>query len=265
MAKISEAKRTQENVLANSQDSSNRKQYKAIKVNLKTCDFAKVQSMQVAIAMEEIPDLTMEEYLNNLYECNARRMSFKQAFSALGMIDKNKPLKQLNDKELFSALANWAINELPKMHSMILRVTHGATYQTILVKSLKNLRVGRLVKVTGPGGVAYDWPETTRYDSLNLSTITASVHRANEINEEKGVDMNALERKQQVQEQIDEVFKQEPQESPNREEEVSIEAASTSGMPWSTPKITLRQTEPNCWQVILNKEEQELIDEFLET
>ena len=85
------------------------------------------------------------------------------------------------------------------------------------------------------------------------------------INVEKGVDMNVLERTQQVQKQIYEAFKQEPQESQNVKEEVLTEAASTSGMPWSTPKITLRQTEPNCWQVILNKEEQELIDEFLET
>ena len=76
--------------------------------------------------------------------------------------------------------------------------------------------------------------------------------------------MNVLERTSQVQEKIDEAFKQEPQKSQNVEEEVSTEASSTSGMPWSTPKITLRQTEPNCWQVILNKEEQELIDEFLE-
>jgi len=29
--------------------------------------------------------------------------------------------------------------------------------------------------------------------------------------------------------------------------------------------MKLRQTENNCWQVILNQEEQELIDEFLET
>jgi len=54
-----------------------------------------------------------------------------------------------------------------------------------------------------------------------------------------------------------EQLKQEPQESQYAEEEIPTEAASTSGMPWSTPKITLRQTEPNCWQVILNKEEQE--------
>ena len=49
------------------------------------------------------------------------------------------------------------------------------------------------------------------------------------------------------------------------EGDIQQEEATTSEMPWSTPKITLRQTEPNCWQVILNKEEQELIEEFLET
>ena len=49
------------------------------------------------------------------------------------------------------------------------------------------------------------------------------------------------------------------------EGDIQQEEASTSEAPWKKPKITLRQTEPNCWQVILNKEEQELIDEFWET
>jgi len=31
------------------------------------------------------------------------------------------------------------------------------------------------------------------------------------------------------------------------------------------PQIKLRETEKNCWQVILTEEERELIDEFLET
>jgi len=69
--------------------------------------------------------------------------------------------------------------------------------------------------------------------------------------------MSVLERTQQAQEQIDEVlieqFKQEPQESQYVEEEIPTEAASTSGMPWSTPKITLRQTEPNCFCVFTTK------------
>ena len=89
------------------------------------------------------------------------------------------------------------------------------------------------------------------------------------INVEKGADLSVLERTQQAQEQIDELlieeFKQEPQESKYVEEEIPTETASTSVMPWNTPKFTLRQTRHNCWQVVLNKEEQELIDEFLET
>jgi len=97
----------------------------------------------------------------------------------------------------------------------------------------------------------------------------ASVHRANVINVEKGADMSVLERTPQAQEQVDELLieeiKQEPQESKNVEEQIPTELASTSIMPWNTPKVTLRQTGHNCGQVVLNKEEQELIDEFLET
>jgi len=225
--------------------------------------------VQVATAMDEFPDLTMEEYLNYLHECNARRMTFKQAFSALGMADKNKPLKQLNDKELFGALANWAIHKLPKLHSMVFRVTHGAVYQTVLMKSLKHLRVRKLVRVTGPGGTAYDWPESTRYESLDVSIIDTSVYRANVINVKQGYDRSVLERTQQAQEQADELmigeYPQEQQMSDDDEEEIQPERASTSGAPWQTPKITLRQTENNCWQVVLTEEEQDLINEFLET
>jgi len=49
------------------------------------------------------------------------------------------------------------------------------------------------------------------------------------------------------------------------EGDIQQEEASTSEAPWKTPKITLRQTEYNCWQVIMTEEEQELINEFLET
>jgi len=66
-----------------------------LKANLKPWNSLKAQSVQAATAMDEFPDLTMEEYVNYPHECNARRMTFKQAFSALGMADKNKPLKQL--------------------------------------------------------------------------------------------------------------------------------------------------------------------------
>jgi len=58
---------------------------------------------------------------------------------------------------------------------------------------------------------------------------------------------------------------QEQQTSNYDGEEVQQEEAPTSGVLWKIPRITLRKRENNCWQVVLNKEEQELIDEFLET
>jgi len=57
----------------------------------------------------------------------------------------------------------------------------------------------------------------------------------------------------------------EQQISNHNKEEIRPEEASTSGEPWTTPKITWEQTALNCWQVVLTEEERELIDEFLET
>ena len=195
-------------------------------------------------------------------------MTFKQAFSALGMVDKNKPLKQLTDEETFSALANWAIHKLPKLHSMTLRITYGAVYQTVLLKTQSNLRVGKLVKVTEPGGIAYDWPESTRYESLDVSVIEDSVHRANVSNVERGYDLSAIERTQQAQEQADDLImeesSQEQQAAENIDEEIQPEEESPNAIPWEIPKFTMRQTGPDCWEVVLTEDERELIDEFLE-
>jgi len=33
---------------------------------------------------------------------------------------------------------------------------------------------------------------------------------------------------------------------------------------WEVPQIRMRQTQENCWEVVLTEEERELIDEFLE-
>jgi len=223
--------------------------------------FVTVQRVQAAT--------TMEEYLNYLHECNARRMTFKQAFSALGMVNKNKPLKQLNDEKTFSALVNWAIHKLPKLHSMVLRITHGAIYQTVLLKSQHKLRVGKLVRVTGPGGIAYDWPASTQYESLDVSIIEDSIHRANVINVEQGHDLSVIERTQQAQEQTDELIMEESSQEKEQavehvEEDLQPEEESSNGVSWNIPKITMRQTEHNCWEVTLTEEERELIDEFLE-
>ena len=114
-----------------------------------------------------------------------------------------------------------------------------------------------------PGGIAYDWPETTRYDSLKVEIIKASAQRANEINVQKGYDKNALERACKTQKQADEIMNEECSQDPQPEDEVRQEA-STSGET-SMPRMTLRQNEPNIWEVVLTEEERELIEEFLET
>ena len=220
---------------------------------------------QETTAMEDHTDWTMEEYLNCLEECSARRMGFKPAFAALGMADKNKPLKQLSDKEAFGALVNWAIHRMPRLHSMVLRVKYGAVYQAVIVKSLKNLRVGKLERVAEPGGIAYEWPEATRYESLEVETINASAHRADEFNMKRGYDKSVLERALQTQKQADEMMNEECPQEPQSDEEMEQDEASTSETPWRTPKITLRQDESNVWQVVLTEQERELIDEFLET
>jgi len=46
------------------------------------------------------------------------------------------------------------------------------------------------------------------------------------------------------------------------QESVEEQAAE---IPWEIPNITMRQTQENCWEVVLTQEERELIDEFLET
>jgi len=186
---------------------------------------------------------TRMEFLRRLHECNERRLSFRQAFFALGMVNDSKPLRQLNDEETFSTLINWAMHKLPSLHSMILRINvDGAIYQTVIRKSIRQIRVGKLTRLAGPGAIGYDWPEDTRYESLDISTIEKSAFRANIINtaKERGCEPTNEELAQQVEEQA-------------------------AGMSWEIPKITMRQTQENCWEVVLTEEERELIDEFLET
>ena len=200
------------------------------------------------------------EYLRRLHECNERRMNFRQAFLSLGIVNDSKPLRQLNDEETFSALANWAIHKLPILHTMILRINvDGAIYQTVVRNSKRQLRVGKIVRVTGPGGIGYDWPEETKYDSLDVSIIENSVYRANIINVERGHDLSVRERTQQAQEQADDIILDISAEERSQPEEEQADEIS-----WDIPRITMRQTERNCWEVVLTKEERELIDEFLE-
>ena len=78
-----------------------------------------------------------------------------------------------------------------------------------------------------------------KYEALTASKIEESAFRANVINIERGCEVNTAGTSRTVEEQ----------------------AAENS---WEIPQIRMRQTQENCWEVILTEEERELIDEFLE-
>jgi len=239
----------------------------------------------------------MEDILK-LQECHKRNITFKQAFFSRGMVDESIPLKQLSAKGEFSALVNWSRNQLPKHKKMELRVDmEGVTYQTTLHKNQNRIRVSEIVKKYGPGAIRYDWLPGTDYHSLNLDEIETSIKRADLINDAK---MKGQELTQEMILQYEAISSAETTEvmtedaetsgdktSSAETTEVMTEDAETSGDKTSSaettevitedigtsgdmarprvPQIKLRETEKNCWQVVLTEEERELIDEFLET
>jgi len=185
------------------------------------------------------------EYLRRLHECHTKNITFKQAFFKLGMTEDNKPMKQLNDKEEFSTLANWALNKLPMFHSMDLRLkVNGTIYQTTWYKCGRQVRAGRVTRKDYQGAIGYDWPEEIGYDSLTVDVITASVMRAEIINMAKK-NGNLLSR--------EEIAEQE-----------NLQSDWNSGTREQTPQIRLVRTDRNCWDVVLTQEERNLISEFLD-
>ena len=92
------------------------------------------------------------------------------------------------------------------------------------------------------------------------------------INVERGYDLSVLERTQQAQEQADDLVLSEassqPQEEQNddehEEERLQPEEERAVDVTWDIPRITMRQTDRNCWEVVLTEEERELINEFLD-
>jgi len=59
-------------------------------------------------------------------------------------------------------------------------------------------------------------------------------------------------------------MKEKEQAAEQVEEDIQSEEELSNDVSWNIPKITMRQTEPNCWEVVLTEEEKELINEFLE-
>jgi len=189
------------------------------------------------------------ENVMRLQECHKRNITFKQAFFNRGMTDDSIPLKQLSAKEEFSTLVNWARHELPKYEDMELRADmEGVIYQTTLHKDQRQIRVGEITKKYGPGAIRYDWLPGTNYYSLDLGEIKASIWRADMINDAK----------MKGQELTQEMILQ------HTETQAAEASGAMSVMP-RVPSIKMRETEKNCWEVVLTEEERELINEFLET
>jgi len=177
----------------------------------------------------------MENVLR-LRTCHERNITFKQAFSSRGLVDDSIPLKKLTAKEEFSALVNWIIQELPRHEKMLLRADmEGVTYETTVHKDQYKIRVGE-IKECGPGFTRYNWPEGLLYCSLDLKEIKDSIQRADMIN--KAVEI--------------------PQG------EQAAEVSEISAVISNIPKIRMRETDENCWEVVLTEEERQLIDEFLQ-
>jgi len=189
--------------------------------------------------------------LQKLQLCHERKITFKQAFFCKGMSDESVPLKQLKDKEEFSALVNWALHSLVKDEDMILRIRkEGLIYETILHKTDWKIRVGRIKQIYGIGAMRYNWPDEVTYHSLFLSEINASAQRADMIN--AAIANRQVMLNQQEERQGEMLNKEAP-------------AGSSSQDFLSTiPSIRLRETEPNLWEVVMTEEEKELIAEFLE-
>ena len=192
--------------------------------------------------------------LQKLHLCHERKITFKQAFFYKGISDENVPFKQLRAKEEFSALVNWALHSMKEYENMILRVKQGGLiYQTTLHKEKKNMRVGAIKQIYGPAAMKYDWPAELTYHSLSLEDIKASVERADIINDA------IINRQIMLDQQERASGSQSERQVPETSEVLSVH----SFMP-KVPKIQLRETSTNCWEVVMTEEEKELIAEFLE-
>jgi len=173
-------------------------------------------------------------------------MTFKQAFFQFGLTDHDKALKELNEKEEFSALVNWALNKLPQFQSMDLRHRmNDKIYQTSINKSGRHLVVGKpMLKINHPGTILYDWYEEPTYESLNVGIITNSAQRADVINAAK------IKGRLLTAQQVTEIM--------------NLQIDWTYQPHVESPQIRLVQTERNCWDVVLTEEERNIIGEFLD-
>ena len=142
------------------------------------------------------------ENLRRLQECNKKTTTLKRAFSKFGEIDHNKKLKDMDEKEEFGALVNWALNELPSYEHMYLRCKVDG--QTSIRKRHTERVVGKpKVKDCQDEAITYDWPEHATYENLDEKIIAISALRANVKNEARKQGKELAEEEIQVFPQID--------------------------------------------------------------
>jgi len=166
-----------------------------------------------------------------------KRIDRRIAFAQFGVTEDDKPLKELNEKEEFSTLVNWAINQLPSFESMDLRHrVNGKLYQTNIHKKAREIVVGKpKEKDNQDEAVTYDWPEHVTYETLDVDVITISMLRADAINvaKRKGQYLSEQEVTARVNPQID----------------------------WNVEELQMGESGENR---VLTEEEMELINEFLQ-
>jgi len=119
----------------------------------------------------------------------------------------DQKLKDMNEREEFGALVNWALNELPAYEHMYLRYkVDGQLYQTSIRKRQNERMVGKSkVKDCQEGSITYDWPEHVTYETLDEKIIAISVLRADARNNarKEGKELSEEELKAKVFPQID--------------------------------------------------------------
>jgi len=148
--------------------------------------------------------------MENLYllqECNKKNTTLRRSFAKFGVTDHDKKLKDMNEKEEFSAVVNWAVNKLPSYEHMYLRhKVDGQLYQTSIRRRYSEKVVGKpRVKDSQSEAMTYDWPEHVTYETLDEKIIAISVLRANARNEarKQGKELTEEELKAKVFPQIE--------------------------------------------------------------
>jgi len=176
------------------------------------------------------------ENLQKLQRCYRKEITFKKTFVKFGVTEDDKPLKEMNQKEEFSALVNWITNKMPENEDVELRYkVEEKLYQNKISKRCRGIRVRKpKIEDENEESITYAWPDFATYENMDVDIITISVVRAKAMNEEK-------RKEQELNEQ-------------------ETTARGSSQINWNMEEIQ----QGIGAEKVLTKEEMELINEFLQ-